>query len=302
MGLSWADTFSLLFAAGEHAVSLPLAETMIARWLLASSSMEAPEGIISIAAGPEPVRLRQSGGQWRTEGTLKRVPWGRDAAAIVTVAQGPHWPQVILLKKGELDGRWKEGKNLAGEPRQTVSLEGVKIETPQLSVIGPMGFMALAAATRAVQMAGALQRILALSVEYANLREQFGRPIGRFQVVQHSLTRLAGQAASARSSAEGAMEAAAAFSPTEPDVFADVMALAAAKICCGEAASSGALIAHQTFGAIGYTDEHVLHRFTKRLWSWRDEFGSETFWSRHIGERYVSAGQEALWPALVDEK
>jgi acyl-CoA dehydrogenase len=44
-----------------------------------------------------------------------------------------------------------------------------------------------------------------------------------------------------------------------------------------------ARLAHQVHGAIGTTREHPLHRLTLRLWSWRDDFGSERHWQQELG-------------------
>jgi acyl-CoA dehydrogenase len=56
---------------------------------------------------------------------------------------------------------------------------------------------------------------------------------------------------------------------------------------------------HQVHGAIGFTQEHVLHYFTRRLWSWRDEFGSEAWWNRRLGTIACSQGADAFWPAVT---
>ncbi len=52
-------------------------------------------------------------------------------------------------------------------------------------------------------------------------------------------------------------------------------------------------------GAMGFTHEHILHHYTRRLWVWRRDFGSETFWGEKIGEAYAKAGRDAMWPALT---
>jgi acyl-CoA dehydrogenase len=67
----------------------------------------------------------------------------------------------------------------------------------------------------------------------------------------------------------------------------------------GEATGKVAEVCHQVHGAMGFTQEHPLHFATRRLWSWRDEFGHETFWQERIGRMVCSAGGEALWPMLV---
>ena len=144
---------------------------------------------------------------------------------------------------------------------------------------------------RSAQMAGALQSVLETSVQYARERVQFGRPIGRFQAVQQNLALLAGQAAAATAAAEAAIEAAAHN--------LDSPAVAAAKIRAGEAAGIGAAIAHQVHGAIGFTQEHRLHYLTRRLWSWRDEFGNEAYWARRLGGEVVAAGADRLWHGIT---
>ena len=139
-------------------------------------------------------------------------------------------------------------------------------------------------------MGGSLERALEYSLQYANERIQFGRPIAKFQAIQHMLALLAGQVAAAGAAADAAIEA----SCLAPDEFA----VAVAKSRAGEAAGKGAEIAHQVHGAMGYTREHSLHYVTRRLWSWRDEFGNETCWQIRLGRVVAAQGADALWPML----
>ena len=78
-----------------------------------------------------------------------------------------------------------------------------------------------------------------------------------------------------------------------------VSAVAGAKVRVGEAAGAGAAIAHQVHGAMGFTFEHRLHQFTRRLWSWRDEYGQESEWAIRLGRMVAAAGADALWPSLT---
>jgi acyl-CoA dehydrogenase len=76
--------------------------------------------------------------------------------------------------------------------------------------------------------------------------------------------------------------------------------VAAAKIRVGEAAGVSAGLVHQTHGAIGFTYEHSLHFATRRLWSWRAEFGSESRWAIELGRRVAARGADNLWNDLTE--
>jgi acyl-CoA dehydrogenase len=138
-----------------------------------------------------------------------------------------------------------------------------------------------------------MEAALALSVRYANDRVQFGRPIGKFQAIQQQLARLAEEAAAASVAVDSAAAAVAVGRPSAG------FAVAAAKIRAGEAAGRVAEIAHQVHGAIGFTHEHSLHYLTRRLWSWRDEFGTESEWSLELGRDLLTGGADRLWPTIT---
>ena len=101
---------------------------------------------------------------------------------------------------------------------------------------------------------------------------------------------LAGQAAAAAAAADLGAEAMAGEM--------DLPTIAVAKCLTGEAAGLDVAIAHQVHGAIGFTYEHRLHFYTKRLLGWRNEYGTETSWSRILGRTIVAGGPDALWPTL----
>jgi acyl-CoA dehydrogenase len=182
-------------------------------------------------------------------------------------------------------------KNLAGEPRALLRFNAAPVVAIAALEGAASRLMAEGALFRSVQMAGALERALEYTLLYANERVQFGRPIGKFQAIQHLLAVLAGHTAAASAAADAAVEA----SQLAPDEFA----VAVAKSRTGEAAGKGAEIAHQVHGAMGYTREHNLHYCTRRLWSWRDEFGNETWWQTRLGHMVAAKGADALWPLLT---
>ena len=192
------------------------------------------------------------------------------------LAEHDDQPHIALLRHGA----WQAtpGANVAREPRDTI---GISTTLPADAVapagdgIGRLQVRAAGAAMRAIMIAGVLEAITGMTVQYAQDRVQFGRPIGKFQAIQHNLAILASQAAAAGAAADMAAEAVA-------DGIR-IPAIAAAKSRAGEAASIAAGLAHQIHGAIGFTYEHRLHFFTKRLWAWRDEYGGEAEWSLLLG-------------------
>lgn len=300
-GVSWADACGLLSLAGEHAAAAPLAEAMVGHWLVDHAGI-AGAGLPTIAssAQAEPIRLSRARDGWRADGTLPRVPWASACTHIALIVGAGTAAQLIVLARDAAGISITPGRNLAGEPRDTLLLEGV---VPQAVVPAPFDareLLCLSAILRSALMAGAIDRCLALAVEYANLRVQFGRPIGKFQAVQQNIAVLATQAAAARAAVEAGSEAIDEWLAGAGEPLSQSIAAASAKIRTGDAAGQACAIAHQVFGAIGFTEEHELHRFTKRLWSWRDECGNEAFWSRELGNR-ILAGDigQSLWRTVA---
>jgi|TARA_B110000967_G_scaffold42674_1_gene42668 acyl-CoA dehydrogenase len=122
---------------------------------------------------------------------------------------------------------------------------------------------------------------MAIWVNYVNIREQFGRPIAKFQAIQHHFAALAGEVASIACTADVARLSLIKnkFNSNDTDI-----AIASAKVRAGISGAKVIRIAHQVHGAIGFTDEYKLHRFTRRIWSWREELGNEMIWSRRLGQ------------------
>ena len=299
-GIGWTDAFTLFSVAGGHAAPAPLAEAMIGNWLLNRAEIDV-DGFVPIAPifTEEGARLARSGSAWRLEGSAARVPWGRASARIGVLCKTSTGPLLAMIARDAAGVSMTEGFNLAGEPRDTWLFNGASPHAVVPSPVAPLELLALAALSRSALISGAIERILALTVEYANLRVQFGRAIAKFQVIQQNLAVLATEAVASRAAAEAGSEAIDDWLAGEGESIAESVAAASAKIRCGEAAGRAAAISHQVFGAMGFTEEHVLHHYTKRLWSWRDEYGSESYWSRRLGERIVAAGREGLWPAVT---
>jgi acyl-CoA dehydrogenase len=292
-GGTWGDAYVVVRAAGRHAVPLPLPETIVGGWLLSGAGLAVPPGPLTLAPvqPDDSLRLRRAGDGWRLSGTAARVPWGERAGHVVAVTEVDGQPLVALVAAGS--GQVTRDTNLAREPRDTLVYDGAAViaAAPAGAAVPRDATWLYGAMVRAAQMAGGLEYLRLQSVQYASERKQFGRAIGAFQAIQHELAILAGHAAAADMAAASAFRAADRGDPG--------FEIAVAKIRAGEAAGIAAGIAHQVHGAIGFTYEHALHFVTRRLWSWRAEFGGESAWAAELGRDVAGRGADALWPHLT---
>lgn len=292
-GGDWLDAFEIARAVGRHCVPLPIVETILAAWLLERGGLEVPEGPLGLV--PETVR---AAGVAR----LERVPWGRNVIEGVGFrGVGDGSARLTRWRADELTT--ETGQSIALEPRDTLTASASTTAETSAVVLPPNTIRVYGALLRAGQMTGALERILDQSVQYANERIQFGRPIGNFQIIQQELARLAGMVAEVATAAEIAFRAAAEAPPDakgELGVDGDpAFEIACAKVVAGEAAEHGPRIAHQAHGAIGFTYEHSLHFSTRRLWAWRTEFGRGEEWASAIGDLVQDAGGGEIWPLVT---
>ena len=295
-GASLAEGFGVVGAAGRFAVAVPLVETMLAGWLLAQGKIASPAGEMTVApASPKDrITLNADGS---LSGRARGVPFAKAARHLAVLASGGGGPSIALVEAALT--RIEAGLNLAGDNSDTVTFDKVH---PVAIKPAPNGFdqkalMLMGGVVRSLQIAGALESMLDISVRYSNERVAFEKKISKFQAVQHNLARLAGESAAALAAATSAADTIAnATSFGDDAVFLEAVA---AKIRCAEAAEKGGGIAHQVHGAIGFTIEHILHRYSLRALSWRDDFGSESYWAVELGKFVSARGADELWPLVA---
>lgn len=149
-----------------------------------------------------------------------------------------------------------------------------------------------AALMSAAQALGTAEAMLALSVDYAGTRQQFGQPIGAFQAVKHSLASIAVAIEFAR---PVLLRAAYAIDATEPNASVHV---SHAKLAACDAACAAAETAIQVHGAMGYTYEVDLHFWMKRAWALAGAWGDRAFHLARI-ETAVTGGAMPIGPAAT---
>ena len=290
VGGTLADMMALLRLAGEHAVPVPLAETALGNLLISAAGGKPSAGPATLALGS----LTATGG--RVTGKVERVPFASVADRFICVANAGGKPLLAVIARD--NAKIVAAPSHAGEPYGSVSFDNAAAEFSALSAVSAERAFELAALARSMQMAGAADKVLATTVEYSKQRVQFGRSISTFQAIQHMLAELASCVAATIASAEAASRDADEGGLADGGSFS----IAAAKCQASDFAQRIAAIAHQSMGAMGFTQEHTLHHYTRRLWVWRRDFGSESFWGAKIGESYAKAGPDALWPSLSSSK
>ena len=275
-GLDAADQGEALRLLGRYAMPLPVVETMGANRLLAQAGLPLAAGAAGLARADH---LTIAGG--KLSGTVARVAWGEQLDCLA-LAVGDTLYRVPRSGWTIADA----GTALNFHPRPSLSIDWA------IDGSAPLGNCPLAegATLRTYQIAGALEAALDMTLDHTGTRVQFGKALQKFQVVQHELAKLAGELACATAAADLAGEAL---------VRGDMLGVAAGSLRAREAAGTGAAIATQMHGAIGFTREHRLHLYTTSLWTWRDEFGGQVMWAKLLGQAALQAGETGYWPMVT---
>lgn len=271
-GGSWVDACLVIRLAGLHALPVALPEAIVARHVAGTF---APGSLGTIASA--------SSGTVNADRFSGRIQGAVESGNAAFIAAPHPAGGTMLLCTADVERTEK----LTVED---LSRDDWRFENVEIIACEPDVFL-LGAFARTAQMAGAMDGALALSVNYVNEREQFGKPLAKFQAVQQNLATFACEAAAANAAAMGLAQAL--------DRGGGIYETAAGKLRANRAAGISAGIAHQVHGAIGFTHEYPLHPFTRRLWSWRSEFGGDSHWSAFLGSRVLSAGAEAYWSDLT---
>jgi acyl-CoA dehydrogenase len=258
-GLSLHDVHPLLVSAGEHLLPLPLGETMIARHLIVSAGLEAP--------GDDPIILWPEHAVGDSRALWSAFP---PAAAGPAYALRQHDRQASLVRIDEADG----GRDGFGYLTASATFSPPLIEFR----LEPGVIFRRAAALSAIAIAGGISRLLQMTVEHANGRHQFGRPLSKFQAVQQQISVLAEHSVMATvASRIGLLNADEGWR------------VGTAKLVTADAAAAATAIAHAVHGAIGMSREHDLQLVTRRLKRLQLSFGSRGYWAQLIGRARLQA-------------
>jgi len=292
-GFSGHDALEIMRIAGRHGTAAPVAEALLGNALLSMAGIPPTGGIVSLApATPnDSITLQRTVAGWRVLGVSSSVPWGRYAESVVALARDGVSEYLVRIDRGG----WQvtPGQNLAGQPRDRLHFDAsiVAGQVAERQPGLPSPFLAGATA-RTIEAAGAMERLLAVTCDYVQRRVQFGRPLAANQVVQHATARLGCEVAAAGVAAD--------ITGTALLHGGAELAIAAGKVRGADAVSVAIDIAHQLHGAMGFADDGPIAPITRALWSWRDEFGSASYWAQFLGRAAVNAPAGGMWPFVAD--
>jgi alkylation response protein AidB-like acyl-CoA dehydrogenase len=240
-----------------------------------------------------PFVLEQGDGAWRLTGTAPYVPDApgsdrllvpaRFDGGVVVVETDPAGPGLTVVDTPVVDQTRRLG---------SVTADSVPIGSG--SVLRFAGdpwscwrrVRERAAMATACDSLGIAEAMLEATVAYARAREQFGRPIGSFQAVQHACADMLVQVSVCRELVAGGVRSVARDDP------GSAVAVSMAKSYACAAAVRVAGKAMQLHGGIGYTWESGVHAFLKRAALNRSLYGSPTHHRRRLGRRYLPAAIE----------
>ena len=281
-GASFAETAVVLEELGRALSPVPAFSTALATAaiLLSGDDAVAAQVLPGIASGETKATVCWAGaGGWDTpgvtadggllSGTAHYVVDGESADLFVVIAGGAGQQLTLHVVPADADGVLVEALPTV-DPTRPLARVGFS-DTPAQALASagdlPGRLRTYAWALLASEQVGGAQAALDLSVEYAQVRKQFGRSIGSFQALKHRMADMYVLVESARSLARAAIDAVVAGAP-------DAEALAAsAHVYCSEAFSSVTGDAIQIHGGIGITWEHDIHLYFKRAQGSSQLFG-----------------------------
>ncbi|MFJ7951459.1 acyl-CoA dehydrogenase family protein [Lysinibacillus sp. NPDC096418] len=285
------DLLNIVRLTGKYAAPIPFAETTLANYILEYTNLQVISDLATYMLSTDQAYTLEDK---KLTGEAIHIHWARHTKHLVTLANSSEGTHLVEIDLGKAE--ITQGANLAGEPRDTVKFSNAEVS--QISaVLTSDEIQTLTTFETAFQLAlmtGAIDKINDLTVQYTKEREQFGRPIHRFQLVQQHIVNLAGETAVALAAFNNVTNALLTQSNNSEVAYA--------RIRFEEAIQAVATISHQVHAAIGTTHEHSLHQYTRRLWSWRDEGANISYWTEILATQLIENSGDSLWAYLTDTK
>lgn len=281
-GADYDEVFGAIWASAQAASPVPFAETLIANWLLDQANLPPADGSASFAilGGP-------NGGPPTAD-----IPFGAHVDQIVMFDEA--LGEIALFDN--LEAARIDVDSLSPDGATRFVFSGHRAVSSGKTGLSQRGVEALILTLRAVQMAAAMEAALNLSIAYVSEREQFGRPLSKFQAIQQQLAVAASECAAATMAATQAASSIAQHRDDPEKAWHEAVV---AKVQIGHSVEAVTVPFHQVHGAMGYTQEYDLHHYTRRLWAWRDALGNEHRWSAMLGAELAATAPANVWKGVT---
>jgi pimeloyl-CoA dehydrogenase small subunit len=234
---------------------------------------------------------QHSGQGWVLDGAKSVVTHGDCADKLIVSARNAGERDAdqgitLFLVDANANGVARRGYTMRDEQRAAeVSLSGVQVS--QDDVLGEVGaglriikrVIEAGIAATAAESVGAMEALHAMTLEYSRTREQFGKPIGTYQVVQHRLAEMLMSLEQGRS-----MAMLAAMMVDEPDANEREHNIAMAKVGIGQAGRFVSQNAVQLHGGIGMTEELAVGHYFRRCMVIERLFGDTAHYLARLAE------------------
>lgn len=279
-GISLYEAVALLKMEGYHNVPIPFAQTVVIRAWAHAHSVDLPDGMFSYASA-----ALQVDAQARSA-TLHKAWHGHSVDHMLIATD-----QQCFLAHSQ-DRRILQayhGGLFAAVAWPVQSLSRLDLHEQAAQDLFNLSVFAMLAVT-----VGAMERAFELTLDYAAQRQQFGRPVSKFQAVQHQISEVAEHVCAA----DMALQMAATNNDnavTAPNS----QQLAIAQFQIAHIADRIADIAHAIHGAIGISQEYPLHQYTRRIRECKSCFGSAQYWAAEIGQHILNKNNDTLFAILT---
>jgi alkylation response protein AidB-like acyl-CoA dehydrogenase len=259
---------------------------------IASGELKATVALLEETASWNPaavaMRAEQNGKEYRVKGSKHFVTDAAVADLIIVVAQDDKGLVLLPVEKGASGLTFTATPGIdATRKLYSVDFDNVAVAAADALAFNPRPQEALEAATDVAlvalcaELVGGMQWTLDTTVEYAKTRQQFGKPIGIYQAVQHKCADMYLWLESSRSAA---YYAAWAVSENDP---AAKLAVSLAKVYCSDAGREVGNNGIQVHGGIGFTWEHNLHLYYKRAKGSEIMFGDANYHRERLAQQVV---------------
>jgi 3-oxochol-4-en-24-oyl-CoA dehydrogenase len=304
-GLGAFDIALALEPAGRQLLMVPLLEAAAAAWTMsrAEDGLRAGAGLADLLRGSRLIVPATAAASWRfgagasgihydhkagvLNGSIAFVAYGGSAEAFLVAVDAGTPPVLAVVPRSDVAVVTE--RNVDGSTASRLTFASVHVPAEQVIATGAEAkrlavqlqeFLMLGAA---VELIGLASGALDVTVDYIKLREQFGRPIGSFQVLQHRAVNAFIDIELNRSLAYRVL---AAYDAGEHHPAM----ISAAKARASRSASEIVRGALQMHGAIGYTEEHDIGLYYKRAMALSAQYGGELHHSRRFSDLTLDAG------------